>query len=86
MDPETDEPKHYVVAHVREALARDSRVNELEIEITVVGDRIFLSGDVTTNERRAAIEQVVHECVPRYEIFNEVSVTQLADADPEMLR
>jgi BON domain len=86
VDPETDEPKHYVVAHVREALAHDSRVNELEIEITVVGGRIFLSGDVTTNERKAAIAEVVHECVPRYEIFNEVSVTQLADTDPELLR
>jgi hypothetical protein len=83
---ETDEPKHYVIAHVREALACDRRVNELEIEIAVTGNKVFLSGDVATPVRKQAISEVVQECLPRHEIYNEVTVTQLADTKPETLR
>jgi hypothetical protein len=86
MDSATDEPKHYVIAHVREALACDGRVNELEIEIAVTGNKVFLSGDVATQERRHAITEVVQECLPDHEIYNEVAVTQLSDAEPESLR
>jgi hypothetical protein len=86
MESEADELKHYVIAHVREALACDGRVNELEIEIAVSGNKIFLSGDVATPERKEAISDVVRECLPRHEIYNEVSVTQLADVEPEPLR
>jgi hypothetical protein len=81
-----DEPKHYVIAHVREALACDGRVNELEIEIAVTGNKISLSGDVATPERKQAISDVVQECLPEHEIYNEVNVTQLADTEPEPLR
>ena len=49
----------YIAAHVQEALARDPRVNEPELEVQVVNRRVFVTGVVPTNERREAIEAVV---------------------------
>jgi hypothetical protein len=84
-EPE-DEPKSYVVAHVREALARDGRVNELNVDVTVAGRGVFLTGEVATEERRRAITDVVRELIPEYEIHNETSVALVAEpGEPEHL-
>ena len=49
----TDESQ-YVAAHVQEALARDPRVNEPELGVTVVnGRRVVVNGHVPSQERRA---------------------------------
>jgi BON domain len=74
----TDEPKQYLIAHIREALAEDGRLNELNIDVTVAAGRIFLNGEVATTKRREAIDTVLAERFPDYEISNEVSVTSLA--------
>jgi osmotically-inducible protein OsmY len=84
-EPE-EEPKSYVVAHVREALARDKRANELNVDVTVTGKRVFLTGEVATDERRRAITEVVRELLPDYDVHNETSVAHVAEpAEPEEL-
>ena len=81
-----DEPKQYVVGRVREALATDPRVNELDISVTVSGRKIYLTGDVTTPERKEAISVVVTETLPGYDVHNETSVRHYAERqDPEEL-
>jgi osmotically-inducible protein OsmY len=83
---EDEEPKAYLVAHVREALARDGRTNELHVDVTVAGRRIFLTGEVATGERRAAVADVVREVAPGYEVHNETDVPAVdAPAEPEEL-
>ena len=77
MDGAEEEPKAYLVAHVREALARDARVNELHVDVTVAGKRVFLTGEVTTEDRRRAVTDVVRELLPEYEVHNETSVPRL---------
>ena len=79
MEEPEDEPKSYVVAHVREALARDGRVNELNVDVTVAGRRVFLTGEVATEERRRAISEVVGELLPDYEVHNETSVPAVGE-------
>jgi hypothetical protein len=80
------EPKHYLIGRVREALATDPRVNELTIQVTVAGDKIFLTGTVATAERRDAISAVVEELLPEYEIHNETTVQSYQAApEPETL-
>jgi len=74
-----DEPKQYVVGRVREALATDPRVNELDIAVTVSGRKIFLTGDVATPERKEAIAIVVAETLPGYDVHNETSVRHYAE-------
>lgn len=67
-------PKHYLLAHVREALATDPRVNELHIDTQVAGNRVVLTGYVATEERKALITEVVKELLPEYEIHNQTTV------------
>ena len=77
------EPKHYLVGRVREALATDPRVNELTIQVTLAGNKVFLSGTVATPERREAITAVVGELLPEHEVHNETTV-QAYEPAPEI--
>ncbi|HJS26226.1 MAG TPA: BON domain-containing protein [Actinomycetota bacterium] len=77
----------YVAAHVHEALARDPRVNEPELQVSVVKDRVLITGVVPTEERRAAVTDVVREECPGLEVENRTTVARLPDAgDTERLR
>jgi BON domain len=80
----TQEPKQYVIERVHRALAEDPRVGELDVDVTLAGGRVFLMGDVPTQERKNAISDVVGELLPDHEVCNETSVATLAPAgDPE---
>jgi osmotically-inducible protein OsmY len=70
----------YVAAHVQEALARDQRVNEPELEVQVVNGRVYVTGVVPTNERREAVEAVVRECCPEFEVENQTTVARYPEA------
>jgi hypothetical protein len=76
------EPKQYVIGRVQEALAHDPRAGELDVQVKVVGDQVFLRGAVATSERRDAVQAVVGELLPDYRVHNEVSVVA-HDEDPE---
>jgi hypothetical protein len=65
---------HYLVEHVREALAGDERLGELELQVTVVGDRIVITGTVQTEERRQAISEVVAALLPDRTVANQTTV------------
>ena len=67
-------PKHYVVSRVREVLAADDRVNELNVNITVTGRKVYLTGCVSTPGRRDAISRVVAELLPDHEVHNQTTV------------
>lgn len=70
----------YVAAHVQEALARDPRVNEPELEVQVVSGRVFVTGVVPTQERREAVADVVRECCPEFEVENQTTVARYPEA------
>ncbi len=71
-DPNT--PKSYLVGRVRERLAQDPRVNDLNVNVTVTGEKVFLSGIVATKERREAISQVMADAFPDLVCVNEIKV------------
>jgi osmotically-inducible protein OsmY len=71
----------YVAAHVQEALARDPRVNEPELGVTVVKGRVVINGNVPTDERRRAVTEVVHECCPDLEVQNQTTVARFPDVE-----
>lgn len=77
----TERTDDYVAAHVQEALARDPRVNEPELEVQVVNGRVFVTGVVPTQERKDAVGAVVHECCPDFEIENRTTVARYPQAD-----
>src|SRR5438876_11359313 len=72
-----EEPPHYLVQRVREALAHDERVSELEIKVKVFGRRVFVTGPVSTEERHDAIDAVLAELLPDHEVHNETEVARL---------
>jgi hypothetical protein len=73
-----EQPERYLIAHVREALASDPRVAELNVEVAVAGRKVFLTGTVATPRKQEAVTEVVAELLPEYEIHNETSVPELA--------
>lgn len=77
------EPAAYLSERIRGALAGDRRVNELDVQVTIAGGRIFLNGHVATVERRDAITAIVREIAPGALVANEVTVTTLREPDEE---
>jgi hypothetical protein len=74
---DTDAPE-YLIARVREAMARDERTHALDVCLRLSSGRLSLSGDVDTEERRRLIEQVARETLPPdVEVDNQLKVPEL---------
>jgi len=77
----------YLVGHLQEALAADPRVSALDIKVVATGGRIHLMGEVTTQERRDAVNALVLEVLPGVPVRNQITVLELSGApEPEDLR
>ena len=76
----SEQPDAYAAAHVQEALARDGRVGELGIAVDISDHLVTVQGIVPTEERRAAIEEVVGELLPDHEIRNRIVVEPIREA------
>ena len=68
------EPDCYLCERIHEALARDPRTHELDVQVTMVAGKLFLSGTVATRQRQAAIMAVVRELAPGHEIHDATTV------------
>jgi osmotically-inducible protein OsmY len=77
------EPVEYSVAHIREALAIDSRTAELHVDAEVKGGMVALSGRVSTEERKRAAEEVVMQLYPEARVQNYISV-EVLDNKPDV--
>jgi type II secretory pathway component PulK len=75
-----DEPPQYVAEHVRDVLAVDDRVAALDIRVRIVGRKVFLTGTVATEARRAVVTDLVTTQLPEHEIHNELAVTECSEA------
>ena len=73
------EPEHYAMQRLRDALATDERVAEMGIQVRIIADKVFLTGQVATVERQHAVGAVAAEVLPGYEVHNETVVTALSD-------
>jgi hypothetical protein len=73
--PKDSEPPKYLEARVRERLALDDRTNNLDVQVTIAGHKVFLIGQVESEERRRAATEVLRDVVPdEMEIVNELWV------------
>ena len=77
------ESEQYLAANLRRAVAEDPRTAELGVRVTVRGGNVMLSGDVACAERRAALEEVLHEAAPELKILNDVRVTPAGEPEGE---
>jgi hypothetical protein len=71
------------VARLREAVAQDPRTNELDIQIDYADENFLLRGEVTSTERREAVERVAHELFPGSSIVNQLRVMDF-DQPPQV--
>jgi len=76
MEParEPEEPPQYVTERIREALAADPRVGELDVHVRIAGEKVFLVGYVGTKERHSAVTEIVQGLLPQHRVFNETYV------------
>jgi hypothetical protein len=74
------EPEDYAIERLRDALATDARVAEMGVEVRIAAGKVFLTGQLPTEERRRAVGVVAGEVLPEYEVHNETVVTELGDA------
>lgn len=70
-DPSADP---YLAERIRTALAQDSRLNELGIQVSLVGNRVFVTGTVATEDRLRAVALVIAERFPELDLQNDVTV------------
>ena len=76
----------YLVGKLQEALAVDGRVNALDIRINIAHGRVHLTGEVPTEERRAAVQRIAEEVLPDLDVRNDITVLELVHAGkPEAL-
>lgn len=69
----------YRVERLLQLLARDPRTNMLDAHVRIVGNRVFISGNVESAGLRAAAEQVVREAIPsEMEVVNDIWVQTYA--------
>ena len=65
----------YAIAHLKEKLAEDSRLNELDIQVEQVGEKIVLRGEVQQSERKGVVLKLAKESFPDWEIDNQIEVS-----------
>ena len=81
----TNEPE-YLIGRIRNALATDPRVCKQDVEITILGRQVYLSGSTSTEERRLHIAEVTSEVAPDLEVVNDVTVIEVeGPSRPEVI-
>ncbi len=77
------DPPHYQVQRIREALAHDHRVGELELQVTIRAGKVLVAGTVPTEEVQQAVATVVAETVPGLEVHNHTTVASFPEGEEE---
>jgi osmotically-inducible protein OsmY len=77
-----EEPTAYQAEHIREALLRDPAVGELDVHVAIDGERVVVTGNVGTQERRDAIDVRLAELLPGRDVRNDVSVSTFPEERP----
>lgn len=62
----------YFIEKLREAIAKDPRTAALDIRLFVAGHQLVAKGEVNSDEQRFAIETVIKEIAPDYNVENQV--------------
>ena len=75
------DPPHYQVQRIREALAHDRRVGELELQVTIRAGKVLVAGTVPTQEVQLAVTAVVAETVPGLEVHNQTTIASCPEGE-----
>jgi osmotically-inducible protein OsmY len=67
-------PDAYLAEHVRDAMAKDPRLSELHVDVTITPGKVFLTGTVGSDERRTYLTTVVQGVLPDREVVNDTTI------------
>ena len=83
----TDSSHIYLLEHLRQAMAEDDRVSEPNIRVTIAGGRVWLNGQVGSDERRKSAEVVAREIASKegMEVRNDITVMTVTGPTVETL-
>lgn len=73
--------EEYLIAHIREALAEDPRTATQDLRILIDDQRIVVKGETISENRVAAILDVIQSKVPGREIVNHLRVTSIKEPE-----
>ena len=73
------EPPQYLVARLSRALAEDPRTAELGVHVTVRGEHVHLTGEVTCPSRKAEVDTVVGEYLTGELVHNDIRVADVRE-------
>lgn len=72
-------PVHTGAEDLREQLEHDPRVGDLDVQLSVHGDTVLLTGEVTTDERARLLGQVLEEIAPGLRVDNRTTVRRIRE-------
>ena len=75
------EPAVYLKAHIRDALARDNRTGDVDLKIDVGDAEILLRGECFSEKQKDAVEEVITQAAPGYQICNRCTVPNFTRPD-----
>lgn len=70
----------YLAEHVREALAQDPRVSELDVTVEIDHETVVLSGTVASSERQEAAAEIARDLLPDHQVRNETAVADFDES------
>lgn len=73
----------YLIGHILDRLATDSRTAAADIQLAVGGRKILIKGEMPSQEQRDAVEDVIHDLVRDYDLDNQIRVTEFTAPDVE---
>ena len=77
--PREPQSQPYVDERLRDALAADPRVSDLSLQVHIVAEHVFVTGQVATPERVEAVSEIAARVLPDHVVHNELSLIALAD-------
>lgn len=64
----------HLASRIRDALAEDSRLNVLDVEVRIVGGTLHLHGAVGSHELIEIAERIARELAPAHAIINRMTI------------
>jgi predicted nucleotidyltransferase len=71
----------YIVGHIQDALSSDSRTAVADVQVSIGGRRILIKGEVRCAEQKKAIENLVRENAPDYDLDSQLRITDMTLTD-----
>jgi osmotically-inducible protein OsmY len=70
----------YLAEHLREALAQDPRVGELDVAVAIDGEQIVLRGRLPSPASQAAAAEIARRFAPGHIVVDETVVAEFPES------